>query len=220
MVILRRLAVFAALAAAACAPYQAENYPAAKTPQVEFSTQTIALRFAPGDVLPETGEAERLADFLRRLDVGADDQVAVVEPAIAESLAAKRRQAVASLLAKRRIASARLVDRQLDPQTIEVVVRRAVVTVPGCPDWSKTPGNSYDNTVSSNFGCANANNLARMVADPADLARGRDPGPADGNYGAVSIQSYRKGETKALLNPNSSSSSNNQNNNLNINVGQ
>lgn len=213
----RVFALVGLMLAAGCAPYQGEGYPAAKEPKVEFAVQAHGVRFAPGQAVPETGEAERLADFLRRLDVGDGDQVVVVAPAIAESLAERRRQAVASLLAKRRIGMAAASDRLLGSEIIEVVVRRAVVTVPGCPDWTKTPGNSFDNTVSSNFGCATAANLARMVADPADLARGRDPGPADGDYGGVSIQNYRKGETKPLLDPNASKSQSGSG--ININMG-
>jgi len=81
---------------------------------------------------------------------------------------------------------------------VRVIVRRHVVTLPGCPDWSAKPGNTWQNRVSSNWGCATAANLGLMVANPADLAGGRRMGPADGEFSATSIDRYRKGETKPL----------------------
>ena len=52
---------------------------------------------------------------------------------------------------------------------------------------------------SSNFGCANERNLGLMVANPADLLRGREPGPADGDFAAFGIQRYRADKTEPLL---------------------
>ena len=76
---------------------------------------------------------------------------------------------------------------------------RYIAVAPGCPDWTSRPGRTWANTVHSNFGCASATNFARMLADPADLARGRDMGPADGTVQADAMRRYRTGETKALL---------------------
>ncbi len=80
---------------------------------------------------------------------------------------------------------------------VSLIIRRHVVTLPGCPDWSgdKT---TFNNVPSSNWGCANETNLGLMIAEPSDLVRGRDAGYADGEYAATSINNYRKGETKAL----------------------
>lgn len=73
------------------------------------------------------------------------------------------------------------------------------LTVPGCPDWTKPTRTNYSNSVHSNFGCADATNFGLMVADPADVWAGRNPGPADGTYAAGAIERYRKGETKPQL---------------------
>lgn len=51
----------------------------------------------------------------------------------------------------------------------------------------------------SNWSCATAVNFGMMLADPGDLVRGRDPGPADGEAVARSIESYRKGRTKDIM---------------------
>ena len=73
-----------------------------------------------------------------------------------------------------------------------------VLTVPGCPDWTKPTRVNYSNSVHSNFGCADAINLGAMIANPADLWAGRDPGAADG-VAAAAIQRYRNGKTTPLL---------------------
>ena len=59
--------------------------------------------------------------------------------------------------------------------SVSIVVRRYVATLPGCPDWTGAL-NSYSNTPSSNWGCATATNLGLMVAEPGDLVHGRDAG--------------------------------------------
>jgi len=82
-------------------------------------------------------------------------------------------------------------------QAVSVIVSRYVVSLPGCPDWSGERF-TYNNVPTSNWGCASATNLGRMVARPEDLIHGRDPGSFDGEYGASSIDLYRKGLTRPL----------------------
>ena len=72
------------------------------------------------------------------------------------------------------------------------------ITLPNCPDWSKPIGTDSSNTTSSNLGCANQSNLARMVADPRDLVRGRRLGPADGVREAEAVVRYRTDNVKEL----------------------
>ena len=80
-----------------------------------------------------------------------------------------------------------------------MTVDGVVLTVPGCPDWTKPTRVNYSNSVHSNFGCADAANLGAMLANPADAWFGRKPGTADGAVGAAAIGRYRAGETKPLL---------------------
>lgn len=47
-------------------------------------------------------------------------------------------------------------------------------------------------------GCWNAANLARMVADPRDLAQGKPLSPANGAREALVIDAYQRGQTKPL----------------------
>lgn len=56
---------------------------------------------------------------------------------------------------------------------LRVEVTRLGAHVPACPDWSRRSDEDFSNRPSSNFGCADAVNLAAQVADPADLIAGR-----------------------------------------------
>ena len=77
---------------------------------------------------------------------------------------------------------------------VVVTLTRAMVIPPDCsapqPEFATRPDYTY--------GCATAAMHGRMVADPVDLVRGSNPGPADGEASTLSIQRYRKGETKPL----------------------
>ncbi len=81
---------------------------------------------------------------------------------------------------------------------VEIVLERYLVTTPACPDWSRQSGLDYANQPHSNFGCATETNLGLMIAEPRDLLRGRDVGPADGVHQAEGIVRYREGEQPEL----------------------
>lgn len=81
---------------------------------------------------------------------------------------------------------------------VEVVLERYLVTLPGCPDWSRQSGTDFDNLPLSNFGCATETNLGLMIAEPKDLVRGRPLGPADGVQQAEGIVRYRTGKVVQL----------------------
>lgn len=64
-----------------------------------------------------------------------------------------------------------------------------------CGNWSRDAAYNPRNLASPNYGCATRNNLARMVADPADLVRPRAMDPADAQRRGEVIDRYRRGET-------------------------
>jgi pilus biogenesis lipoprotein CpaD len=81
---------------------------------------------------------------------------------------------------------------------VELVLERYLVTLPGCPDWSRESGTDFANLPHSNFGCATQSNLGLMVAEPRDLVRGRNLAPADGAQQADGIVRYRTGKVIEL----------------------
>ena len=71
-----------------------------------------------------------------------------------------------------------------------VAVNRGMITLPACPNWSRSPRQDLTNAVPSNFGCANASNLALMVASPTDLVSGRELGLAKARVEGTASQAY------------------------------
>jgi pilus assembly protein CpaD len=71
---------------------------------------------------------------------------------------------------------------------------RVKAVVPRCGIWPDFNKGSYLNRDYHNFGCAQQQNLAAMVANPADFIRPRPMGPADGYRRADIISKYRRGE--------------------------
>lgn len=60
-----------------------------------------------------------------------------------------------------------------------------------CGDWSRAPREDFTNLALPNFGCADGANLAAMLADPADLKRGRGTGAQAGEAAARAVERYR-----------------------------
>ncbi len=81
---------------------------------------------------------------------------------------------------------------------VEIVAEHYVSAPPSCPDWTHANILDGTNSNSSNFGCATASNLARMVADPRDLVVGRSLAPASGAAAAAAVGRYNADEVKEL----------------------
>jgi len=186
------------------------DVPEAREPRADLVQYSHDVAFAAGEARLTNGQRQRLDTFLARLESGYGDRFYVVagrgrrgEPKEAAArLGERRRQAVMAFLELRRLRVLPIrIEFGIDApvgEAVKVIVRRYVVTLPGCPDWTGRPGISYANTPSSNFGCATATNLGLMVADPGDIVAGRQPGLMDGEFVARSIERYRKGETTPL----------------------
>lgn len=73
----------------------------------------------------------------------------------------------------------------------------APVAAGPCPAWVNYPADLHSNDGSAYLGCTNAANLAQMLDDKADLARGRALAPANGAREAKAVQDYEEGKTKS-----------------------
>jgi pilus assembly protein CpaD len=71
---------------------------------------------------------------------------------------------------------------------------RVKAVVPSCGIWPAETNGSYRNVDYYNLGCAQQQNLAAMVSNPADFVRPQPMGPADGYRRADIISKYRRGE--------------------------
>jgi pilus assembly protein CpaD len=74
---------------------------------------------------------------------------------------------------------------------------RYAATATPCGDWTDDLAYMPDNTSPANFGCATQNNLAAMVADPADLVMPRTMTASDAQRRGTVFEKYRKGEITA-----------------------
>ena len=74
-----------------------------------------------------------------------------------------------------------------------------VAVAPVCKDWRTDQTKPWDNTMAPQLGCANARNLAAMVAEPRDLLQPRIPGAASGVKAASSIDRYYNEKTAPLI---------------------
>ena len=78
--------------------------------------------------------------------------------------------------------------------TLRLSYLRVKAVVPQCGIWPKDAWGSTRNTDYHNLGCAQQQNLAAMVANPADFLRPRPMSPADGRRRADTMQKYRQGQ--------------------------
>jgi pilus assembly protein CpaD len=179
--------------------FEAPKTPSSKRLQLQAIDYAHTVNFPAQRADLMASEAGRLVDFLRHRARAARYTLYIM-PELGE-LADDRAETVAAYLDAQgfhtRVLPAARTEND-NAGRVRVVVRSYTVTLPGCPDWTTQPGKSFDNVVHSNWGCADATNLGMMVANPADLARGRQPGAADAELLSKRIQDYRKGETTPL----------------------
>ena len=180
------------------------NVPERKQPQVSEVQYSHEVSFRPASAELSGREGERLLAFLNNAQAARKDAFYLVSgnPEVPTNLSDARKTIVADYLStfgvKIRFLSSDFGVKSPAADAVNLVIRRYVVTLPGCPDWSGDRF-TYNNVPTSNWGCASATNLGLMVAEPGDLIRGRDEGNADGAYAATSIANYRKGETKSIV---------------------
>jgi pilus assembly protein CpaD len=167
--------------------------------QVELVAVDHDVNFARGAKSVAPGEIAGLSNFLRDNAVGDGDTVTVDNPKGASSLTAARQAAVLTELKALHVRAASTPATTQVANAVRIHITHAVVIAPQCPDWSKPEADNSDNSPSSNFGCATEADLAAMVANPADLAKGRVSGTADGAVLARGVELYRSGKLSNTL---------------------
>jgi pilus assembly protein CpaD len=159
--------------------------------QISRTQIAHAVTFPPGAAELEAPQVSALIAFIAANGVGPKDTILIehdgelVGQAHAETVSA---QLVAIGLRPSIVAAANLTSG-----VARVVVERYIAIPPDCPDWSHKPSPNFQNYDQRNFGCADAVNLAAMVADPKDLAMGAAMGPQVGDPVTKPIYEYRAG---------------------------
>ncbi|MGF1629424.1 MAG: CpaD family pilus assembly lipoprotein [Kiloniellaceae bacterium] len=143
-------------------------------------------------------EADPAPGSLIRLSVaGSQDSTAVFD-----RMTLQRLESVRIALANRGYESA-LADSAvarvaaLQDEEVGLTVTKVMAVLPDCdqPQPLEPDPPSYER----GFGCSNTYNLGVMIADPADLARGRPLDPADAERSSLSVLRYRIGEEEPLV---------------------
>lgn len=190
------LLLAAGLALGACGPVnrglESVNQPVVKRTDYVFDVNSGGLGNA---------EEKRLADWFDALDLRYGDHVSID----GGSGDVASRQAISAIVARYGLFVDKTppITRGSDQLSgLRVIVSRNTATIPNCPNWDRASQPELAASTMSNFGCATNVNLARMVANPADLIQGQSIGDNDPVTITRAIKSYRdqdptgKGELK------------------------
>lgn len=183
------LLIAATLAACQPAPAEWTESEAPKKLVLDMVPSRLDLRFAPGSATLLPADAKRLRELAVTGAISPRDRVAVSaagNPALAEARAAT---VSAQLLQHDVVASGNQLEA-LPPDRAVVTVERTLVTLPRCPNWSKPADTDFTNSLASNYGCATAVNLGRMVAYPSDLVSGQPQGLPAGPPAVAAVSRY------------------------------
>lgn len=199
--LITQICVATGLLIAGCTPDVAQYSPseAPKTLKLQYVRMQHQTAFKPGSADLADGEAEKLARFLDRAEVTAQDRV-FFEPAEDDRLATARLGRLAKAVDEKGVGAQTLPPAAagVAPDQVQVVVERYIVVPPDCPNWTSPGVGDHSNQPYSNFGCANMTNLGLMVADPHDLVVGRPLGPAEGDPALAAMQRYRTDKVTKL----------------------
>ncbi len=175
-----------------------------KTVQVAPSEIAFALQFPKGSAMLSGAERRAAVNFLKRRATAGTDEIIVDFGLLHETtdLAYDRRTTIAALVSDAGLDPVRVKARSnvagIAENEVNLTVRRYLVTLPGCPDFTSRAGRTFDNRPHSNWGCATATNLGLMVAEPRDIVEGRGGTPGDSEALVLGFQRYRAGEQRAL----------------------
>jgi pilus assembly protein CpaD len=198
----RALLAAAALGAfglSGCVPLPADYTESewAKTLRLDPAPAQLLVGFAPGAAAPRPGDLARLRATAASGGFVPSDRL-VVAVAGSPALASTRFAVIAAALLPYGIVPSRASDGAAPADAAVIRRERFLVALPPCPNWSKPAAGAGDftNTVSSNFGCADAVNLGLIVAQPADLAAPRGSAFSDAHPAAHAVDNYRLGKVQ------------------------
>lgn len=201
--------LLAGLAVTACGP-ETNGLTPASNPSLSSVNQPVVQRtdyvfdVAAGDGV-QGGELDRLASWFDSIDLGYGDHVSI--DGAGGYTDDRTRADIASVVGRYGLLldqGAPVTAGAVQPGSVRVIVSRMTASVPGCPIWEDELVGMPERT-STNYGCATNSNLAAMIADPADLVRGREAADAiDPAASNKAIDAYRrriptgvKGEVKS-----------------------
>ncbi|MFQ5534734.1 MAG: CpaD family pilus assembly lipoprotein [Sphingomonadales bacterium] len=164
---------------------------------VELVRMTHDINLAQDGTVLDAAERQRLSNFFDSIALGYGDELAI-DPGDGPGADA-RWSAVGAYLKEIGLtveAGRAVYGSPPDANSARIIVGRYIVTPPKCPNWAKRAERDFQNTPTSNMGCANTTNLGLMVANPRDLLEGRGELTPDTDLAARAVLQYRAGKTK------------------------
>jgi pilus biogenesis lipoprotein CpaD len=171
---------------------------------VELVTLEYKVAFPSGGADLDSVALGDLHGFLREQGVSASDQVAVDGPRMVTGgrnpLTTARIATLVAELNRTGLGAAVAPDTageapEFEGDELSVRVSRYIVLSPECD----APNPELGERPEIYWSCSDARNLGAMVANPQDLIRGRDPGPATAEPNAASVNRYRLGQITPLV---------------------
>lgn len=193
--------VLLAVSLAACTQKSTvwDNEQGTRQNTVELLRVPHDVRFAGDMVTLTTQETARLDSFLATVKPGPHDVITLDAPASDTRISTARSETLRTYLAKagyKVAAGTTPTGEEPAANSLRLVVERAVVRGPHCPDWSRKAAPNYQNAPTSNLGCANESALGLMVANPRDLVSPATYEPVNGESAAKAVQALRNDKVK------------------------
>lgn len=149
----------------------------------------VAFGFASSVIEEEQRTA--IERFIIRHDVSENDEVVIEIKPTGGDLVDDRARKVSAYLKHLGLKPSYKVAGDEAENHIGIELTRYQVSVPDCPDWRADPNRNFGNQPHSNFGCAQASNLALMIGDPRDLLHGQDLSAPDGYVLSNAVRTYQ-----------------------------
>lgn len=138
--------------------------------------------------------------FLRNYATNGSGLVQVLLPSGSSNSAAAQRVhgQIVSALTGGGVASRNIVTASYDASgatgtpPVRISYRAMSASTEPCGKWPDDLSRTADNKHYANFGCASQNNLAEMIANPADLIGPQLPSPADSAKRSLAISRYQR----------------------------
>jgi pilus assembly protein CpaD len=172
------------------------NHPIVLSEQEE----TLDVPIGSADTQMSVAQRDSISGFMSQYALNGSGIVQVLLPTGSPNAAAAQRvhgQIVATLR-KSGVTSANIISASYDASAsnvsapVRISYRAMSAATEPCGKWTADLSETNDNKHWANYGCSAQNNLAAMVANPADLIGPRLPSPVDPVKRGVALSKYQK----------------------------
>lgn len=162
--------------------------------------ETLDVPVGSADTQISTAQRSSIEGFIAQYAANGSGLVQILLPTGSTNASAAQRVHSNIIAAIRHagVSSGNIVTATYDAQGVEssapvrVSYRAMSAATEPCGKWPDNLGDTTQNKNYENFGCASQNNMASMIANPADLLGPRKTGQIDASKRSVAISRYQK----------------------------